>query len=140
MERIGLDARLYRNSGSYSTPTWVEVKQARDVTLTLERGTAEVSKRGSKWKTYLPALKDATIEFELAYDPADANFTALRTAYLDGTVIDMAILDGVVTQGGSGFRSEFIVTSFTRNEPLEDLMTVSVTIRPTATMNEPMWI
>jgi len=36
--RFGLDAKLYRNDGSYESPTWTEMKNVRDVTLNVEKG------------------------------------------------------------------------------------------------------
>jgi len=45
--RLGLDARLYRNTGSYASPTWNFVQNVKDLTLNLEVGEADVSTRGT---------------------------------------------------------------------------------------------
>ncbi len=73
--RLGLDAVLYRNTATYATPTWSEISNARDVTLNLESGEADASRRGGGgWEEVLKALKSGSIEFELLYDNADAEF------------------------------------------------------------------
>lgn len=141
MEKIGLDAKLYRSGGEWGSGSWSEITSARDVTLNLEQGTAEVAKRGMSWKQYLAALKDASIEFELAYDGSDANFTALKTAFMDGTKVEMAVMDGdIAATGSQGLHAEMIVTNFSRNEPLEEILTVSVTLKPAASEHEPEWM
>ncbi len=33
--KLGLDAKLYRNTGTYDTPTWVEMTNVKDLTLNL---------------------------------------------------------------------------------------------------------
>jgi hypothetical protein len=143
--KLGLDCRLYRNSAAtYATPTWSEVTKARDVTLTLERGDTDVSVRGSTWRLTQGTLKEATIEFELVWEggtPTDVNVAAFRDAFLNGTNVDIAALDGPVASPGSqGLRAECQVTSFTREEPLEDAVTISVTLKPALTANPPSWM
>ena len=140
--RIGLDAKLYRNTGTWAVPTWVEITSAREVTLNLEKAMAEVMSRASQWKRVLPALKDASVEFELLYDGADDSFTAVKDAWLAGTHIDLAIMDGDITVAGTqGFRAEMHIASFSRAEPLEEPLTASVTVRPAAdTTNDPEWM
>ena len=63
MVRLGLKAKLYRNTGSYGSPTWNEVKNVKDVTLTIEKGEADVSTRGNDgWRALIGTLKSASIE------------------------------------------------------------------------------
>jgi TP901-1 family phage major tail protein len=140
--RLGLDAKLYRNTATYATPTWDEITNVRDVTLNLEAGEADVSTRGTGgWRATVATLKDASIEFEMVWDSADADFAAIRDAFLNRTAIDMAVMDGDITATGSqGLRAECAVTNFSRNEPLEEAVTVSVTIKPTFSVNPPVWM
>jgi hypothetical protein len=137
--RVGLDAKLYRNSGAFATPTWNELTNAKDVTLNLESGEADASRRGTGgWRETLMTLKDGSIEFELVYDNTDAEFVALKDAFLASTPVDMLALDGDVTvSGNQGLRIIAQVTSFSRNEPLEEALTVSVTIKPTPNPDSP---
>ena len=41
------NAKLYYNSGSYASPTWVEICNVKDVTLSLEKDEVDVTTRCS---------------------------------------------------------------------------------------------
>lgn len=132
---LGLDAKLYVEG--------VEVSNVRDLTLNLEKATADVSTRGSGgWRATVGTLKDATIEFEMVWDTEDTNFAAIKDAFLDNTSIHVSVEDGGVAYGGgSGFQATCMVTNFSRNEALEEALTVNVTLQPTYDLdNPPVWI
>ena len=139
---LGLDAKLYRNKDVPATPDWDEITNVRDVTLNLEAGEADVSTRGSSgWRATVATLKDASLEFEMVWDPSDDDFTALRDAYLNRTGIELAAMDGDITTSGSqGLRALFAVINFTRNEPLEESLTASITVKPTFSTTPPEWM
>jgi len=61
-------------------------------------------------------------------DSANAGFVAIKNAYFSGSAIALAILDG---EDGEGLDADFAITSFSRSEPIEEAMTVSVTAKPT---------
>ncbi len=67
----------------------------------------------------------------------DEGFSAIKSAYFNNTPIAMAVLDG---EGGSGLDADFSVTNFTRNEPLEEAITVNVTVKPTYVTRAPTWV
>jgi len=140
-KKVGLSCKLYRNTGTFGVPVWTEITIARDVTLNLESGEADASSRGSVFKEYLQALKDASLEFDVLYDAADTNFTALREAFFNNTTLDMLALDGSsATTGNQGLRMVSIVTAFPRNEPLEETVTSAVTVKPTVNDDTaPVW-
>jgi len=140
--RLGLDARLYRNTGSYASPTWNFVQNVKDLTLNLEVGEADVSTRGTGgWRATVSALKDASIEFELVWDTADDDFAAIRDAFLNRGALDFAVMDGdITTPGSQGLRAICMIASFSRNEALEEALTVSVTAKPTYAAFPPAWI
>jgi hypothetical protein len=80
--RLGLEAKLYRNTGTSGSPTWTEMTNVKDLTLNLEASEADVTTRGNAgWRATLAALKDASIEFEMVWDTADAAFTAIKDAF-----------------------------------------------------------
>ena len=140
--RLGMEAKVYRNTGTWATPTWVEITNVRDVTLNLETGEADVTTRAnSGWRATAATLKEASVEFEMVWDTADAGFTAIKDAFFDGESIDLAVMDGDITQNGTqGLRAEFSITSFSRSEPLEEAITVSVTAKPAYSQNAPEWM
>jgi hypothetical protein len=140
--KLGMDAKLYRNTGSYGSPVWNEVKNVKDVTLNLEAGEADVTTRGNAgWRANIATLKDASLEFEMVWDTADDDFTAIRTAFLTNAAIEFAVLDGpVATSGSQGLRASMAITNFSRAEPLEEAIKVSVTAKPTYATNPPEWM
>ncbi len=140
--KLGLDARLYRNTGAYSSVTWNEVKNVKDLTLSLEAGEADVTTRGNGgWHATIATLKDGSLEFEMVWDTADDDFTAIRTAFLTNGTVEFAVLDGpVATSGSQGLRAAMAITNFSRSEPLEEAIKVSVTAKPTYSDHPPEWM
>ena len=140
--KLGLDAKLYRNTGNYAAPAWNEVKNVKDLTLNLEAGEADVSTRGNGgWRANIATLKDASLEFEMVWDTADDDFTAIRTAFLTNSPIEFAVLDGASNASGAqGLRASMAITNFSRSEPLEEAIKVSVTAKPTYSANAPEWM
>lgn len=137
----GYFCKLYRNTGTYGSPTWTEIATARDVTSTLEKAEIDASVRGGNgWKQSVAGLKEMTIEAEILFDTTDAGFTALQSAFFGNTTVDVLALSGpVATPGNQGPRAVCEVLSFTRNEGMQDVLTVSVTFRPAAGPNAPTW-
>jgi len=140
--KLGMEAKLFRNSGTYDTPAWVEIQNVKDLTLNLEAGEADVTTRGNNgWRATVAALKDGSIEFDMVWDTDDANFTAIQQAYFQAAPIEMAVMDGDIGSSGTqGLRATFAITKFSRNEPLEEALTVSVTAKPTFAEHVPEWM
>jgi len=122
---LGKDAKRYH--GTAGGTAAAEMANVREVTLTLEAGEADVTTRAnSGWRATAPTLRECTCEFEMVWDPEDAGFTAIRNAFLASGLIALKILDKA---GGQGPDGDFAITSFSRNEPLEEAITVSVTAK-----------
>jgi hypothetical protein len=121
---------------------WNEVENVKDVTLNLEAGEADVTTRGNAgWRATVATLKDGSIEFDMVWDTEDDDFAALRDAFLNRSAVELAVMDGdIAATGSQGLRATFAVTKFSRNEPLEEAITVSVTVKPTYSENPPEWM
>jgi hypothetical protein len=81
-------------------------------------------------------LKEGSLEFEMLYDTADADFQAFQAAYFGNTPIALFVSDGA----GTGVDADFSVTGFNINQNLEEAMTVSVKAKPTASTRAPQWV
>lgn len=140
--KLGMEAKLYRNTGTYASPTWVEMQNVKDLTLNLEASEADVTTRGNAgWRATIAALKDGSIEFEMVWDTEDTDFTALKNAFFDGTPIELAVMDGDMSAAGTqGLRAVCRILNFTRTESLEEALTVSVTAKPTYSTAPPSWL
>ena len=120
--RLGMEAVLnYKTGGQDGGGSWVELANVRDVTLSLEAGEADVTTRAnSGWRAVVATLKEASVEFEMVWDTADAGFGAVKDAYLNNAPIGMQILDGSSSGAGEGLQADFMITSFSRSESLEE--------------------
>ena len=134
--RLGMEAKIYHGAaGSTATS---ELTNVKDVTLNLETGEADVTTRGnSGWRATVGTLKDGSVEFEMVWDSEDTGFAAIKNAYFNNTPIALAILD---YENGEGLDADFSITNFSRNEPLEEAITVSVTAKPTYSTRAPAWV
>jgi hypothetical protein len=137
--KLGMEAKLYRNTGDYAEPTWTEVENVRDLTMNTEKGSADVTTRGnSGWRAMAGTLKDLSVEFEMVYDTADEDFTAIQTAFMDNDQVEFAVMDGDITEAGTqGIRATFEVMNFSQSEPLEEAIIVSVTLSAAYADNAP---
>lgn len=86
----------------------------RHVTLNLEAGEADVTTRANAgWRATVATLKEASVEFEMVWDTADAGFTAIKNAFFGNDPIGFQILDETA---GQGLQADFSITNFSRNE------------------------
>ena len=139
---LSQNAKFYRNTGTYATPTWDLIGNVKDLTLSLEKDETDVTTRASGgWKEFVDGMKDATIEFGMLWDTGDADFTAIKDAFTGNTAIEVLVLDGLVaTAGSQGLRVTCMVKSFTRNENLGEALMVDVSLRPVKNANAaPAW-
>lgn len=143
--KLGLTAKLYYNSNTYVSPSWVDVSSLirGDVSTNLEKGDADVSTRGSTWRMHAGTLKDLTIEFEMLVRPLSQVYLDFLDAFLNDTLMDVLVLTGDKDQAGNdGVRAVVQVMGFARNEPLEDAITNSVSLMPALDDDDhvPIWV
>ena len=132
--KLGLDAKLFH--GPVGATASSELVNVKAVTLYLETGEADITTRAAKgWRATAATLKDASIEFEMLWDTKDEGFKAIKEAYFTGKPIALFVSDGE----GSGLDADMVITGFSRNEPLEEALTVSVTAKPTIVDRAPEW-
>lgn len=136
--KVGFEAKIFY--GVAGTKAATELKHVQDsVSLNIEKGSAEVAVRSSEWKKVLSGLKDASVEFTLAGNTADAGFQAIKTAFFNNTPIALFIADAET--GGSGLDADFEVITFNRTEGLEEVINYAVTVKPSAkSEREPDWV
>jgi len=147
--KVGLDMKLYRLPTTSTRASWgtvdsngvhlgvapaglVEVDNVRDITPGHEKGQADTSIRGSKYRLRKGTLRDSTLEIQMVYDPDDANYLAFLRAFNKNEKIAMAVLDGEASaEGTRGFWADFEIFNFSDPQPLEDAVIVNITALPT---------
>lgn len=139
---LGLECKLYRNTGSYASPTWNEIGNVRDATLGMSKGEADVTTRGNNgWRAILGTLKEGTFDFSMVWDTEDDDFTAFQEAFFGNTQVEVAIMDGdIETSGSQGLRATMEVLSFQRQENLEEAVIAEVSLKPGYADNAPEWL
>ena len=128
---LGMDAKLYEGAADAALAALTEVDNVKDVTVSLETGEADVTTRGnSGWRATASTLKDCTVEFTMQWKPGDTAFEAIKNAFLDSTTVRLAPLTGARgAENSEGPFGNYSITNFSRNEPLEESITVSVTAK-----------
>ncbi|MGI6273728.1 MAG: phage tail tube protein [Anaerohalosphaeraceae bacterium] len=128
---LGMNAKLYQGAAGVAVADMTENGNVKDVTLNLEAGEADVTTRAnSGWRATAPTLRECTCEFEMIWKPGDTQFQAIKTAFLTAATIALAVLTGdKATAGSEGPAGDWSITNFSRNEALEEAVTVSVTAK-----------
>ena len=142
MIKLGMNGKLYRNSGTWAAPAWVEVPGVKDVSIAIATGSGDASTRAMlPWKIDVVTLLEASVELDMPYDPTDAQYQAFRTAFLARTAIECAVMHGpIATPGSEGLHAAFAVTKFDRSESLTEPMVVKMSLKPTWAANVPEWL
>ncbi|MBE3133282.1 MAG: hypothetical protein IMZ55_07395 [Acidobacteria bacterium] len=128
---LGLNAKLYYGTAGAALGALAELTNVRDVSLSLEKGEADVTTRAnSGWRATAGTLKSATLDFQMVHKPGDAGFEAIRTAFLANTTLEVAALTGErATSNTEGPQASWSITNFSRNEGLEEAITYDVTLK-----------
>lgn len=139
---LGMNAKLYlaasvltgADSSDVEGADWDEIDNVRDLTCDLSTGEADVTTRAnSGWRQTAATLKEGSVEWEMVWKPGDQGFEDIKDAWLGGSEVALAVMDGDIdTNGSQGLVSNFTITNFTRTEPLEDAIKVSVTAKPSS--------
>jgi hypothetical protein len=133
--KLGLDAKIFHGTAGQQAST--EMTNVTDVTLNLETGEADITTRAAEgWRITAATLKEASVEFEMIWDTEDSGFNAIQQAYFANSALSLFVSDG----DGNGLDADFVVTSFSRSEPLEEALKVSVTCKPTLVSRAPSWV
>ena len=133
---LGMNAKIYQGASAadpttLDPATLTEMGNVKDVTLSLEANEADVTTRAnSGWRATAPTLRECTCEFNMIWKPGDAGFEAIKTAFLTAGTVALAVLTGAHNaDGAEGPVGNWSITNFSREEPLEDAVTVSVTAK-----------
>ena len=126
---LGKDCKVYYGEAGGGVGT--ELSTVRKAGVSGETGEADVTTRGnSGWRATAATLRSLSVEIEVVFKPGDAGYEALRDAWLNNTLVSLAILTGgSAVVGSEGPHGDFSITNFSRQEELEDGVVVSFTAK-----------
>ena len=131
--QVGRECKLYYNSATHATPTWVLVGRAVDVSMTGSKGEADQSSRSSSYKKTGAGLKDMTIEFgyrtKTGADTVWDIFTAMF--FTDTTKQIFCANQLAATSGSEGLRAFCQCFGITDEQAMEDGQLSTITLKPT---------
>lgn len=128
---VGIKGKLYYNSATFGSPTWVEHTLIRDLNRNFKADLADVVTRASRAKRAVPTTFDLSITGTLLAQVDSTIYLAQRTAFLAGTVFDIMCLTGARTNNGEeGFRYEAVVGDASQDQGSGNPMYDSFEFRP----------
>jgi hypothetical protein len=129
---VGKDQKLYRNTGSFGSPVWGLIPNVTDVKKASKRNEATFKTRAADEELFGPGLRSREYSWGMVTDETDTDYVAIRAAHEAGsTIIEFAFANGLIATAGTVYtRVSTIVTGFDEDEPLEDGVGASVTVKP----------
>jgi len=133
--RRGMDAKLFVEM---TENTFQEVTTVRNVTLTTEDAEADATARGNLgWRVMIQTLRTLSVEVETIWDVESAPLMKLVKAHRDRTPVRVRVLDAA---NGAGVEFVAVVTVVRRQEPLEEVVTATLTLKPAPVPTVPQWL
>jgi hypothetical protein len=142
------DCKLYYNSNTNASPTWVLLDRVVNVSCDSSATTAPTTNRSSKFETeevVTVKLGPLTFDYQIL-SAVDADFNALRAAWLAKAKYQFAMMDGAIdTAGSEGWKAYFQITKCTVTEDDGGVRRASFEAVPTAfyessALVEPAWL
>lgn len=130
-EKMGYECKLYLGAAGTS-----QGEASKELTNIMEEpqilmSRSEVdrtTRANSGWKGKRAGLGEWGVTFRMKYDNADTNQSLLQTSFLSNVSIGCSVLDGSISGGGKGFKGAVWVQQFQRNEGLDNIVNIDVTL------------
>lgn len=132
--KLGRNAKFYRNTANFASPTWAEVSAIRDLTVNSAWQTTDAPDRSTVVNGKAKTLLDLTVSGTLKCKDADAGYVAVMEAMLSPSgTMDVLVLDGPnSTNGARGYRFTAIVTQANQDQGLSNSLYQDVNFEPDA--------
>lgn len=146
MLKIGNDLKLYYNSGTTASPTWVLICQVGDVTIDFNRSLAEVDLRCSQWLLNLAGKMSGMFNFSLANNFGNTVYDALRVIAFSGVPVQLASADGAIaTVGTEYFKAYVVFSQFPWAQPTQEMSSHDAQaglawVEESGNLVEPSWV
>lgn len=124
--------RLYYNSATDASPTWVEIAKAKDVSWPISWGEAETNARDNEFSTAEPTLGAIELTFGYQYERgADTVYDALIAMAVARSAKQFACADDDIATVGCRYLKFFgKCFGVGQDEPLEGVRVNEFTVKP----------
>lgn len=133
---MGVDSVMYRNTGTYASPTWTACTSVRNLKYDKDSSKAEVGarKHGGR-KVYKKSRVDFSLDFDVLITHNDASngdlpadVDAFLTAADAGSSVELLILDGpIATDGNRGHRAHILLDKTSEDQGIDGEVKLSFT-------------
>jgi hypothetical protein len=129
---VGLDCKLYYNSATHATPTWVLIDDAIDVSFEYGTNIVEIKSRASVNLGSLAGLIKHGGTFSMLHTKGTNTVRAALLGIISGRVAkELAFKDqAIATSGALGARFYANLESMNMNQPLEEGAVWDITAKP----------
>jgi len=126
MALLGLDAIIYRNTGSFLSPQWQEVPETRNQAIDESMHEADTTNRGSRGvRTQEPTTRSLAVQFEIKNGCENAK--VFQAVFSDRKEIDLAILDDEIgSKNPVGIRARFKVFECTKEQSITEAQWIKI--------------
>ena len=123
-------------------PTLTEIVSVKDVALPGDRMNATQTDRGADYETGDTGAMQGNVTLTLNHRATDTERVSLETAYILGTSVALAILNGdAAVEGTTGLWADFKVMKFVENQPETDHVTYDVELMvDSESAVDPEWV
>ena len=105
--KVGNDMKLYYNTGTDASPTWLEIEMVGDVSADLSCNDAEIDLRVTNWLLNLPAKLSGSLNAKLANDIGGTDFDTLRGYFFNRTIKQYATANADIAVSGTEYFKSF---------------------------------
>lgn len=137
--KLGIDAKLYYNTGTYGSPTWTEVTCVKDFKLNLKWSTTEAPSRANRVGEKAKLQIDISGTGQLKASDTDTAYVAFWNALVSSTGnLDVLILNGDKANNGSrGVRYDALVTDGSEDQGIGNAIYDDIELVPDAFKTNP---
>ncbi len=132
----GYASKLYYNTASFGTPTWVECTLVGDAAVDLSYDEDDATTRGDGVKASEPTLLGIEISGRMRSDENNTQMVAWETAFFTRAILDLMALDGgSTTNGVRGVRYEGKLHKWSEDQALGKVLFRDFMHKPCASEN-----